>query len=189
MHSPLFLDQVGQVVGVGIDDEGELACLLPAQTLSASSQGCHVPAVDPEDRREFVLRALEATHSLVQRACKRFVLYFLRHEVHSTPLSDSDSIDGTHNSNMANSAPVTHQAYSEHCSRVGLAQRDAPIHVQVQSKGVTLCGRVQDLTRFADARHSEWFKVSTVLGTGWFPCQRVRLCSQTDGNCTCEASQ
>lgn len=86
---------------------------------------------------------------------------------------------------------VGHEQYAAHVRAVALADTTkAPaLHVQVQSKGVTFCGQVKDMARFKDATQPEWFKVQTCLGTGWFPCTRLRLCSQVDERCSCEASQ
>jgi hypothetical protein len=48
--------------------------------------------------------------------------------------------------------------------------------------GVSLCGRVQHLST-VDGR--ELFKVQTDVGPRWVTGSNVRLCSGTDGLCTC----
>ena len=90
---------------------------------------------------------------------------------------------------MATGERVSHDAYAEHCRQVAIADPStaAVLHVQVQKRGATLCGQVCDMARFQDAREAEWFKVRTQLGTGWFPSRNLRLCSQLDGRCSCEA--
>jgi hypothetical protein len=80
---------------------------------------------------------------------------------------------------------LTHSAYAAECQRVGLSERSAVVGVQVRRKGVTQCGQVLACERFSDATQSEWFKVRTDLGVGWFPSAQVRQCSGLDGGCSC----
>lgn len=82
---------------------------------------------------------------------------------------------------------VGHSVYELHVRSVALSDRSkAPaLHVQVQRRGHTLCGRVCDMSRFDKSVEPEWFKVKTAIGTGWFPATNLRLCSHVDGRCVC----
>lgn len=84
--------------------------------------------------------------------------------------------------------PLTHEAYSRHCTTVAVRERRVPVvHVQIRRRGATLCGQVVELGEFAS--DGQWFKVNTPdLGDVWAEHRQVRLCSG-DGRCTCDEGQ
>lgn len=85
------------------------------------------------------------------------------------------------------SQPLTHEAYSRHCSAVAVRERRVPVvFVQIRRHRATLCGRVIELAEFA--AEGQWFKVETAIGQVWAEHRQVRMCS-ADGRCSCDEGQ
>lgn len=85
--------------------------------------------------------------------------------------------------------PLTFAAWCgiglEHYKRTG----ELPaIHVQVQKRGVKLCGRVLEAAPAREGQDTDWFKVDCYLGQLWFAHTNVRQCSGLDGRCHCAAT-
>lgn len=91
-----------------------------------------------------------------------------------------------HGSAATQGVPFTFAAWMGVRLREYIATGRKPaVHVQVQKRGVVLCGRVLEAAPAREGQDSDWFKVDSYLGQSWFTSNNVRQCSGLDGRCHC----
>lgn len=91
----------------------------------------------------------------------------------------NESLSATNQQTNTTNEPLKLSRFYAHT----FSEASGSMHVQIARKGITFCAVVHD--GFEGEDGTQFFKVVSLLGTGWVRGANVRQCSGIDGRCVC----